>query len=106
MSKVDYANLQKPEKLLVLKQHRAKPVNELVARVFKPGDTYMQTGLEKAEVIARDLATTDLKADVPKNTKRTVPKPGTEMFRDPVQVLSEKIDKLIDLITEQQKNKK
>lgn len=106
MAKVDYSKLKDVETLLVLKQHRAKAVNERQAKAYFPGDKYLQEGLDKAEVIARDLATTNLKAEVPANPKRKKTTAGREMFRDPVQVLSEKIDKLIDVIAEQQGKKK
>lgn len=91
----DPQTANKVETLLVLKQHRAKPVGETTSKRFLPGDKYQQSGVEKIEVIARGLATTDLKADVPDNPKRKAPK-SPKYPKDPMLVLIEQVTKLTE----------
>lgn len=89
------------EELLVLVQHRAKPLGSTEMKRFLPGQTYKQSGLDKLEVIGSGKATRDLNAKLPVSTKRKAPKDGPK--KDPVTALSEKIDKLIDLLMEKKK---
>ena len=86
------------ETLLVLQQHKAKPFGENKLQRFLPGDKYKQAGLDKLEVIGSGKCTRDLKAEVPVNLKRNAPKPGEEMFTNPVEKLSAKIDALVDVV--------
>lgn len=69
----DRTLLNEPEKLLVLVQHRARPHGSKDARRFLPGETYVQSGLDKAQVIMTGYATLDLDAKVPENRKRKAP---------------------------------
>jgi len=94
------------ETLLVLKQHRAKPFGSSEARLFIPGEQYKQSGLDKLQVLGTGYVTRNLKADVPVNPKRVAPKKGEEKYANPVDVLSAKIDKLVDSIGDLIKNKK
>lgn len=71
----DRTKLNEPEKLLVLRQHRARPHGSKEARRFLPGETYVQTGLDKWQVIGTGYATLDLDAKVPENKKRKAPSP-------------------------------
>lgn len=86
------------EQLLVLQQHRAKPAGTTKMKRFVPGDKYQQSGLDKLEVIGTGKCTRDLKADVPKNSKRIAPGKGFESYLNPVEKLCTKIDDLIDAL--------
>ena len=86
------------ETLLVLKQHRASPFGETTAKLFFPGDKYKQNGLDKLQVLGTGYCTRNLDTKVPENTKRKAPKPGEEKFANPMDALSTKIDKLVDVV--------
>lgn len=102
---LDRSKISQPEKLLVLKPHRAKPVGALAAKKFKPGETYEQSGIEKVEVVIRGLATRDLKAEVPENEKRIAPVKGKERFKPAYELLAEQNAQIISLLTELLKKK-
>lgn len=97
MSETKTPRVDEVEEVLVLKQHRAKPVGALVAKTFYPGEKYKISGLDKLEVLANSC-TRDLKAVVPVNPKRKEPEAGTEINADPVSQLAKKLDALIDLL--------
>ena len=105
--KYDPQKLSDPEEVLVLRQHRAKPHQSDVCKLFFPGEKYIQRGMDKAQVLMTGMCTLDLNAKVPENTKRKAPLPGEEKhLNTPDQLLSKKIDKLIDTINDLVLNKK
>lgn len=98
--------VDKVETLLVLAQHRAKAFGEQTSKRYLPGDKYKQSGLDKLEVLGTGRCTRDLDAKVPSNPKRKKPEKGKESYLNPVEVLSAKIDKLVDVIAQLVTDKK
>ena len=88
------------EKLLVLRQHRAKPAGKLLAERFMPGDKYEQKDLDKLEVLAGNepYCTRDLNAKVPVSLKRTAPK-NPQATKDPMGVLIETVTALTQAVS-------
>ena len=68
------AEANKVETVLILKQCRVKPVNEEKSRRALPGEKYQVSGMDKVELLARGLATLDMKAEIPASTKKTHPR--------------------------------
>jgi len=69
------ADANKIETVLILKQTRIKPLGEEKSRRALPGEKYQISGIDKIELLARGLATLDLKAELPESKKKQAPKP-------------------------------
>lgn len=69
------AEANKIETVLILKQCRIKPLGEERSRRALPGEKYQIGGMDKIELLARGLATLDMKAEIPDSTKKAPPKP-------------------------------
>ena len=101
VEKIDPKEAAKTEKILALKPHNAKPAGELVVRRIKPGEVYLQSGLEKVEAVAYGFATRDLSAKVPENKKRTVDQARKQSQIKPLhQLITEQNDAIVNALTQ------
>jgi len=99
----DKSKLNEIEEVLTLRQHKAIPYSEKVARRFIPGDKYKVEGLRKAEGIMYGFTTLDLNAKIPVSKKRTVEdaelsKKKREAGKDGFEKMQNQIDELTAVV--------
>lgn len=112
MAEIEKLRLETPVECLVLRQHWAVAHGEKQPRLYLPGEKYKLSGMDLKQVIATRYCTLDLKEAVPANPKRRISPEGevivnnevvsrtkdNKKFNDPVESLTSRIDRLIDLI--------
>lgn len=69
------AEANKIETVLILKQTRVRAIGAEKSVRALPGDKFQVSGMDKIELLARGLATLDLKAELPESKKKAAPAP-------------------------------